>query len=426
MERSSSVLMTTIASRRGGLLCLFLAAFLLRFLAVLLWVDDLHAPPRGPPSADEVQFNNLARMVAQGQGYRLSLESRPTSFRAPGFPLFLAGLYATVGENYPLAYGAFCLLGAAACLFTFELACLYLTETGAWLAAIFLAIYLPHIFWATLFCSENLFIPCLTLGLWLFGRYQQTGSGWLLFSAGLTLGWATLTRPFALLLLPILLLLLLAAGWRHKQLPIRAVLILVFSFAGIIAPWTFRNYHVHGELVLITTNGGSTFYGGNNQRVVNEPRALGYWVSTTELPQRDLIDAQPTEVAHDRMEWQLGLDWIRAHPAEFALLLLYKLGRLWWLPEYHAGWRLLRIVSYVPFLVLFALGAWRCLRQGQLQRGLWLVLHGTMLATVVTALIFAGLPRFRDANAPLLMIYAVVGLGERFVRVFETAPQRRK
>ena len=126
------------------------------------------------------------------------------------------------------------------------------------------------------------------------------------------------------------------------------------------------------------------------------------------------------------MEWQLGLNWIWDHPGEYALLLLFKLGRLWWLPEYHAGWRLLRVVSYVPFLVLFTLGAWRCLRQGQLHQGPWLLLHGTMLATVVTALIFAGLPRFRDASAPLLMIYAVVGLGRRFVRVPETPSELGK
>jgi len=31
------------------------------------------------------------------------------------------------------------------------------------------------------------------------------------------------------------------------------------------------------------------------------------------------------------------------------------------------------------------------------------------MATIMTALIFFGEPRFRDANAPLLMLYATLG-----------------
>jgi hypothetical protein len=39
-------------------------------------------------------------------------------------------------------------------------------------------------------------------------------------------------------------------------------------FPGVMAPWTVRNYRVHGRFVLVATNGGSTFYGRNNDRVV--------------------------------------------------------------------------------------------------------------------------------------------------------------
>jgi heme A synthase len=39
-----------------------------------------------------------------------------------------------------------------------------------------------------------------------------------------------------------------------------------------------------------------------------------------------------------------------------------------------------------------------------------LAVHGTLLATLVTALVFWGSDRFRDANMPVLMLYAVVGV----------------
>jgi hypothetical protein len=39
-----------------------------------------------------------------------------------------------------------------------------------------------------------------------------------------------------------------------------------------------------------------------------------------------------------------------------------------------------------------------------------MVVHGAVLATLITGLIFWGSPRFRDANLPFLMLYAAVGL----------------
>src|SRR5262249_60480337 len=99
--------------------------------------------------------------------------------------------------------------------------------------------------------------------------------------AGLLLGAAALTRPFALLAVPFFALVLLAhLRWRG----LLAGVVLGLTTAAVVVPWTYRNYHVHHRFVPVATNGGSTFYGGNNDRVVNERRLFGSWVSTTELP----------------------------------------------------------------------------------------------------------------------------------------------
>jgi 4-amino-4-deoxy-L-arabinose transferase-like glycosyltransferase len=343
-----------------------------------------------------------------GLGYRLTPDSPPTAFRAPGWPFYLLLLYRVAGESYPVAYVSFCLLGAASCVLTYYLARELLPDWWAWVAAWLAAVYLPHIYWATQFSSENLFIPLLALGLGLYLRAGRGGSLWLLAAAGLVLGYATLVRPFALLL-PLVGVLMLGR-WRGGRV-LAAGLLYGLPFVAVLAPWTARNYQVFGPVVLLTTNGGSTFYGSNNDKVYGERRSLGYWVSTTELPGRDLIDAQPDEVTHDKMEWRLGLEWVKNNPGKVPLLLVYKFARLWYLPEYGAGLRILRVVSYVPFLALFAAGAWRCLRERELWTWPWLVLHVMLATTVLTALIFSGQPRFRDANAPLLMVYAAAGLG---------------
>ena len=202
------------------------------------------------------------------------------------------------------------------------------------------------------------------------------------------------------------------AGLKQRRFPLRAGLVLGLIFLGVIVPWTVRNYKVHGKQVLIATNGGSTFYGGNNGRVATEPKQFGHWISTTELPDRDKIEATPDEVSHDQMEWGLGWQWLKENPHYWPHLVVCKVARLcFWLPDLDPANKFVRAACYGPFLLLFLAGMWTCLRKRDFWTPAWIAVHGAMFATVLTAVIFWGAPRFRDANAPLLMLYAAVGVG---------------
>jgi 4-amino-4-deoxy-L-arabinose transferase-like glycosyltransferase len=394
--------------KRGTFLAvLVLTAFLIRF--GMVWaLRDLSEGPTLRHGADGVEYNSLALQVANGNGY-VGPSGHPTSFRAPGFPLFLAALYFVAGPDYPLIYVVFCLLGALSCLLTYLLACELVPEGTARIAAVLAAVYFPLIYYASMFASENVFVPCLALCVWLFLRHLRTRSIPALALAGLALGWAALTRPFALLLVPVLLGLLVGHQVRVRRLRPLAPVVLVVAFLAILLPWTVRNYLAHDRLVLVATNGGSTFYGGNNDLVLSELRYLGNWVTTVKLPGRDLIEATPDEVSHDQMEWQLGWQWCRQHLRSLPLLWLYKFCRLW-LPDLDSANRsyvLAQVLGYSPFLVLFVLGLVRRLRYGWSTP--WLVIDGALMATILTGLIFWGSPRFRDANAPLLMAFAALG-----------------
>jgi 4-amino-4-deoxy-L-arabinose transferase-like glycosyltransferase len=393
-------------------LLLFTLSFGIR-MAFVLALRDIHTGPQGISSADDVEFNNLALSVSQGQGY-VNDRGQPTSFRAPGWPLFLAAIYRLTGPCVPLIYGILCLLGALACVLTYGLARELVAERPARIAGLLAAIYLPHLYFSAGFLSESLFVPCFTLGVWLFLRGWRQGSLALLILAGLALSWATLTRPFALLVWPILLALLASTPARRRRTRLLSMLAFSIAFFAFIVPWTLRNQLVHGRFVLIATNGGSTFYGGNNERVAHEFRQLGSWISTTELPARDWIDAAPTEVEHDKREWQLGWDWLRQHPGTLPLLGVYKVARLClWLPDFDGGSRfylVVRFLGYAPFLLLITIGVGVWVRRRDCWRADWLIVHGVMLATLVTAIIFWGSPRFRDANMPFLMIFAALGV----------------
>ena len=101
-------------------LLLFVGSFALRVCAVPA-LRDIHTGPQGIASADDVEFNNLALRVCQGKGY-VGDQGQLTSFRAPGWPLFLAGLYWLAGPCVPLVYVVLCLLGGLSCVLTYLLA----------------------------------------------------------------------------------------------------------------------------------------------------------------------------------------------------------------------------------------------------------------------------------------------------------------
>jgi 4-amino-4-deoxy-L-arabinose transferase-like glycosyltransferase len=390
-------------------LFLTLFAFCLRLGTVVL-LRDLNVGPTTTLGNDDADYEWYAWQMAQGNGY-VNHHGQPTSFRAPGLPFFLAALYVPFGHSYPAAYLGFCALGALTCLCTFAIARELLDERRARLAGVLAAVYPANVHLAGCFLSENLFLPLFAFGLWLMIRSLKQPSLLRLSGAGLALGAATLTRPFALLLLPLFAAIL---AWRQlgqRRFQILPHLVWGMAFLLPIVPWTLRNYHVHGKPVLIATNGGSTFYGSNNDRVVTEWRQFGHWISTTELPHRDLIDAQPDEVSHDQMEWKLGWQWVREHPAAWPRLLLFKTGRLcFWLPDLDDAGKEVRAVAYLPFLLVLIPGLWACRRREYWSIS-WLPLHAAMLATLVTAWIFWGSPRFRDAALPALMVYAAVGCG---------------
>jgi 4-amino-4-deoxy-L-arabinose transferase-like glycosyltransferase len=390
------------------LLILLLGAFALRFLAVVA-LRNPHTFHGMQAGADAVEYNRLALNLASGAGYTIH-PGTPTAFRAPGFPLLLAGVYRISYEGYLLAYLTQCLLGSLTCLLIYWLARELVSERSARIAAVLSALYFPSIYSCTVFMSETLFSACLALGLVALIRYMRLGGIPYLVLSALALGWSTLTRPFSILLLPLFVIVVAAGMMRKGRLRLAPLVVFTAVFLSVVAPWSIRNYLVYRQVVLLTTNGGSTFYGANNDRVLHEFRLLGGWTSTVELPGRAAIDATPDEVSHDRLEWKLGIEWVRSHLANMPILESYKFVRFW-LPDISSQNRkfvLMDTIGYTPFLLLILIGAGRCIRGREYRSGPWWVLHVTMLAAIFTALIFWGSPRFRDGNAPALLVYAAL------------------
>lgn len=374
---------------------LLLLALCVRMLAVWVLRDptQFHGFEMGQ---DGYHYDELARSLLAGDGYELAGE--PSAFRAPGFPLFLALVYALSAKSYFAAYFSLCLLGALTVYCTWRAGSLLAGERTGRVAGLLMALYPPHVYMATIFASENLFTALLAAFLLLAAQRRAP-------AAGLCLGALILTRPFALLALPLLLL----ACWRSGERRLGAWL-----FAGTLVcllPWTVRNQLALEHPVLLTTSGGPTFWGSYNDRVLLEERHHGGWVASDQLPGWTQLQAASGELERDRLQWQWGREWLSEHTEELPRLLWWRLCRFW-MPDRDSENRsyvLLQWFGTTPFLLLVAAGiAWR-LRTGPRDARWWMA-DSLMLACFATALIFWGAPRFRDGNAPILMLYAALPL----------------
>jgi 4-amino-4-deoxy-L-arabinose transferase-like glycosyltransferase len=388
-----------------------LVAFLVRLGFTAVYRGGLDQPPtHARCAADGVEYDSLARNVAAGNGYCLD-GGGPTSFRAPGLPFAMAAVYGLFGPSLTAIHVLFSFCGACGVLSAYCLATELVAPRTARFAAAFAALYPGDIYMASNFFSELVFSPCLGFGLWLLARNTRTGSRWAALGAGVLLGYASLTRSFAVLFLPLYVLYCLS-GPILRMTQVRAATWYTVGFALVLLPWVARNYQVHGTFVLVATNGGSTFYGGNNDVVTSTPRQYGNWVATNGLPGRDLIDAQPTEVSHDKMEYQLGVAWVKAHPMLFVKMSFFKIARSC-LP--FVDWPSLKVYpianigTTTPFLLLIGLGLWTTLRSSA-QRKQFALCHLAMYATLVVVVVFYGTPRFRDANLPVLAVYGAVAM----------------
>ncbi|MEI6085568.1 MAG: glycosyltransferase family 39 protein [Verrucomicrobiota bacterium] len=409
---------------RYWLVLIFLGAFGLRLGATIKF-EGLREGPRRSGFSDGVDFSIIATNLVVYGDYAYT-PGQTTAFRAPGFSFLLAGIYRVAGINNFIAIRlAQCLIGAALVLVVYGLGKHLGGETVGFVAAGLTAVY-PNIFYYTIhFSSEPLYTLLLAGATLAFamasGRERQRvdspatntapqtplagarGYIWFMW-AGILLGFAALTRPMAFYFLP---LFALAGWWRNRRQWTGIMLFVIATFLAIL-PWALRNYRAFDRWCLFTTNGGSTFWGANNEIVLNDPAHRGQWISTNELGEKKAaVKNLPNEVDRDRLEMENGKQFLRDNAPVIPRLAWYKFREFWtpFCKTPNQKFNLIILVSYAPLLPFMLIGLWRLRTKTD-----WGVLLAPVVGTVFGALVFYGSARFRSTIDPFLLIGAAVSL----------------
>jgi 4-amino-4-deoxy-L-arabinose transferase-like glycosyltransferase len=398
--------------------------------ALALRLGYVAATPDYELRHDARDYDVHAVSIARGEGFSDTIAyGRPTAFRPPGYPYFLAGVYllagveqADVDRRVRAARVAGAVVGAAAVALLGVLAWQLLGTGIALLSAALAAVYVPLVLVGAAVMSEALFVVFMLAALVAAMAHRRSAHK-LSFAvaAGVLAGLAILTRANAL----VLLLPLAVAVWdgrpRRAWRSLLAPAALVVAAVITVAPWTVRNAVELDAFVPVSTQLGSALAGTYNDAARDDEENPASWRSLKRVPDYAELFARVRETPEVELERELrrkALRYAADHPgyvAEVAfwsaLRTLDLAGRDRWRAtaatiSIERDWADAGVVCFWVF-ALVALGGAFTRRAREVPGFVWAV-PALLLLSVIFLVVET--PRYRAALDPFVVLLAALGL----------------
>lgn len=366
---------------------------------------------------DEGSYNTLASVLARGHGWAY----HNSAFRPPGYPFFLAGVYAVLGvPNHDwtdprLVEAVVATIGVG----LIGLMALQLAGRTAMLITLGIgALYIPLVLVGESLLTESLLVPLIlaATNCALRSRTVTRRYPWIL-AAGVFSGLAALTRGNGIVVGVALALLVWTGTPRLSWRAILAPITLVLVTALTIMPWTIRNARAQHEFVPVTTEAGATLAGTYNdysatKRYIWEPS--GYHNYDTIKNDRHLTEAQ-----QNRRFTAAVIGYIGRHPMALPAAMFWNTMRLLDLQGRRVSrmtartdvnvssmWADLAVVNFWLVAVLAIVGCFTAAAR-RIPRAFWIL---PFLLWLSVAPVTTGTPRFRSALEPFVIMLAALGV----------------
>jgi 4-amino-4-deoxy-L-arabinose transferase-like glycosyltransferase len=376
-----------------GFVALIVAAVLLRLLVVVLAGDGVNAPWGG--TGDAPSYVLLAHNIAAGRGYGYA--GYPTAYRAPAYPLLLAGIIRVFGNRaLAVVRGLQFLMGLAIAELCARAGGILWGKRAA-RATLVIALFFPTLVIMTgEVLTETTATLCSAIFLFLLALFFQRPRWGVLLALAGTVGVATLVR-FNMALFGFVVL---WAIFRQTDLSRwRATALAVVLPALLISPWLIRNFVAfHGALLLSTESGPAAVMGvlspqgralpGDSERLRG---ALG-WLPPADIETNDLSRGRLGQESDlNRAAWKAVLPLWRQQRWDLIPLTLSKLGYFWlstdqlgWTQSFRPGVRAARAAGVLGYWLLLALAVagWFRARVWRPEMA-WMCLFYAILITVL-------------------------------------------
>jgi 4-amino-4-deoxy-L-arabinose transferase-like glycosyltransferase len=343
-------------SPQRSFIIVFLAAFAVRGL-LLTQVPPNRMHPDNPYSQDQVVAMSLIENGEFGGFYKLPTGS--TAHVAPIVPGLIAGIWWLLGTTltggyasrlvviagYSAMYGmipwvggrvgigrqAGMVAGLAGAVIPDQ------SEHGHELAAIALGLMMVAM-----------------LRRWTSARSSPVGS----FLLGLMIGVSFHVQPA--LLSVVVGFIIFELWWSRGRRKWRLLALVVIGATLACVPWGWRNYKVFDEVFFIRSNLGLELRMGNSEGAAPALEVIGqrgvYRHPSGQVEEARLVQ-QLGEMEYMRRAKREALEWITAHPVDFARLTVLRFIHFWFGPLH----RPMAAVAVSLLTVLALLGARRCL-----------------------------------------------------------------
>jgi len=275
---------------------------------------------------------NVAEALVAGHGFGSPLDStQPSAMMTPVYPLIVAAFFRLLGIHTAqsiFAIHAFdCLINALACVPIFLMARRSFGERSGWWAAWVWAFFPYGIYFSAAWAwSTHLLLLCLCWLLVLAQRLEQSPRLALWAGFGLLAGFAGLTEPSVLLVIPFLLALACWRLFRDGERWFVPGCVACLIMAAALSPWMIRNALVFHRFIPMRDSMGLELWMGNN----------GYDLRWTSDDIHPLHDAQELaeynamgELAYMNLKSQQAHAYIHDHPAWYAWMSLRRALYIW-------------------------------------------------------------------------------------------------
>jgi hypothetical protein len=317
-----------MTDRRRDAWAVFGVALLVRGM-VVVW-----ARGRFPPIGDGHYYDILAHRLAGGAGYTWQWPDGAVTYAAHypiGFPAFLAAGYALFGPSDTVAMSLAALLGAASAYATHRV--VDDLEGPRWrpmAAGLAVALHPALVPYTAARMTEGVTAALLVIATALANRARSTNGTLTIFTAAVVIAAATLVRPQALVLAPILGALSVRGDASLSRRAVRAAGVTLVALA-CIAPWTARNCVRMRRCALVSLNGGWNL-------LIGATTSTGGWQPVNVPPACTVVwdEAEKDECferAAVEMIAQNPAAWIARAPAKVAMTLDYFGAAPWYFNE---------------------------------------------------------------------------------------------
>jgi dolichyl-phosphate-mannose-protein mannosyltransferase len=314
-----------IAKKTGQLLAhpgtMVVVAFLIRYGIFYYFRSKGPFPQNDILPTMGYETGRIARAIAAGLGYSspLVVDSGPTAWMTPLYPLLLAGVFKVFGI---MTFTSFLVITAIDCAFSaftawviwaiarraFSASC---GVTAGWIWTLLpSAVFYPVAWvWDT---SLSALIFALIVLASMHLLESDRASAWAGYGA--LWGVGAMVNASIVSTLPFLL------GWNAHELRRRSghwlklTLVALVLFAVVITPWFVRNYVVFHRPILFRSNFGLELWLGNNPL---NPGVWSWWLHPNDDDAERKLYVAMGELPYMAMKQHEAISWIRDHPATF-------------------------------------------------------------------------------------------------------------